>query len=365
MLVSQIIATLEEQAPLALQEDYDNSGLIVGAPAQECTGALLTVDVTPDIVREARDKGCNLIISHHPLTFKGLKRLNGRTPVEQSVIEAIRAGIAIYACHTSMDNAAGGVSHRMATKLGLDNISVLDPQLDRLVKLSVYVPDSHADEVRLALFDAGAGRLGNYDSCSYSTQGTGTFRATAGANPYVGEIGEMHSEAETRIEVLLPSWRRHAVENALLQTHPYEEPAYEFINIANASRHTGSGAVGNLQSSIPAAQLVALVKEAFGSPVARCSRYPLDNPIRRVALCGGSGSFLIGKAIAAGAQAFITSDTKYHDFVDHGDSILIIDIGHHESENCTKEIFYHRIKEIFPNFAVKYSEKDTNPINYL
>ncbi len=365
MLVGHITAALESVAPVALQEDYDNCGLIIGTPAQECTGVLLTVDVTPSVVHEAIDTGCNLIVAHHPLIFKGLRRLNGSTPVEQSAMMAIRAGIAVYACHTCLDNAPGGVSHTMAAMLGLDNIEVLDPQEGRLMKLSVFVPHSHVEEVRLALFDAGAGQIGRYDCCSYTTTGTGTFRPGPGADPFVGHQGQLHSEPETRLEVILPAWRRSAVEAALLQTHPYEEPAYDFLTLANRRADTGSGAVGNLPTVITASQLVDKVKSTFSSPVARCTAYPSDAPIRRVALCGGSGAFLINRAIASGAQAFITSDTKYHDFVDYAHNFLIIDIGHFESENCTKHIFYNIITEKFPNFAVRYATTDINPINYL
>lgn len=365
MLIGHITAALEHAAPLPLQESYDNSGLIIGTPAQECTGVLLTVDVTPEVVQEAIDEGCNLIVAHHPLIFKGIKRLNGDTPVQRSIILAISNGIAIYASHTSMDNATAGVSRRMSELLNLTDVKVLDPQPEKLTKLTVFTPHSHVEEVRLALFDAGAGHIGNYDSCSYSTQGTGTFRPIQGANPFAGEIGQYHTEPETRLELVLPSWRRHAVEQALLQLHPYEEPAYEFVDTTNLSYHTGSGAVGNLPQPLGIHEFVDKVKHTFGSPIVRCTSYATDATIRRVALCGGSGSFLIPNAIAAGADAFITSDTKYHDFVDYAQSIFIADIGHHESENCVKEIFYHIITEKFPNFAVRYSRYDTNPINYL
>ncbi len=365
MLIGHITAELETYAPIPLQEDYDNSGLIIGSPAQECTGVLLAVDVTPSIVQEAIDYGCNLIVAHHPLIFKGLKRLTGQTSVEQSTIMAIRAGIAIYACHTCLDSATGGVSHKLAQMLELNDIRVLEPQSHKLMKLSTFVPDDYVEMVRMSLFDAGAGEIGNYDCCSYILNGEGTFRAKDGANPFVGEIGSIHTENETRVEVLLPTWRRHAVEEALRQSHPYEEPAYDFIATENLSYLTGLGAVGNLSATITARQLVDKVKQTFNSPIARCTSYDMDAPIRRVALCGGSGSSLINKAITSGAQAFITSDTKYHDFVEYAKSILIIDIGHFESENCTKEIFYHIITKKFPNFAVRCSNAEINPINYL
>lgn len=365
MLTGHIIAAIERFAPVQLQESWDNSGLIIGSPAAECTGVLIAVDVTPAVVQEAIDKGYNLIVSHHPLIFKGLKRLTGATNVELSVLMAVRAGIAIYAAHTSLDSAPEGVSYRMARMLGLGNIQVLAPQKDRMLKLSVFVPDDYVDQVRLALFDAGAGAMGRYDSCSYTSHGHGSFRALEGADPYVGEIGSMHVEPECKLEVVLPTWRRAAVEEALRQTHPYEEPAYEFVMMANVDRHAGLGAVGNFDRALEASAVVDKVKSVFGSPVARCTRYPMDAPVRRVALCGGSGSEFISDAIASGAQVFITSDTRYHDFVDYADTLLIVDIGHFESEMCTKDIFYRIITEKFPNFAVECAKASVNPINYL
>lgn len=364
MKISDLVSHLESFAPIALQEDYDNCGLLIGSPSWECTGALLTVDVTPDVVQEAVDCNHNLIIAHHPLIFHGLKRLSGNSITEQSVRTAIKHDIAIYACHTSIDNAFCGVSYRMANLLGLVDIKTLNPQKGKLMKLSVFVPHSHVKQVSNALFSAGAGKIGNYDSCSYMSNGLGTFRACDGANPYVGSIGETHSEPETKIEVILPAWLKRPIEKVLLESHPYEEPAYDFVLIEGNSI-TGCGAIGNLQKPLTAREFIQQVKKVFCSPIARCNKFPLDTKISRIAMCGGSGSFLIGNAINQGAQVFITSDTKYHDFIDYADKILIIDIGHHESENCTKDIFYHIITEKFPIFAVRYSQTDINPINYL
>lgn len=364
MKVSDIISALEEVAPRPLQEDYDNCGLLVGSADAECTGVLLTVDVTPAVVQEAVDTGLNLIVAHHPLIFRGLKSLTGKSAVERSVIMAIRGGVSVYACHTCLDNAVHGVSKRMASMLGLKNVTTLDPQKGKSLKLSVYVPSDHVGSLQKALFEAGAGKAGNYDSCCYMSDGRGSFRALDGADPFAGKIGEVHVEPETRLEVILPSWKRMSVESALLAAHPYETPAYEFVAVENYSE-TGSGAIGELPEPVKASEIIGRVKAVFGSPVARCSSFPMDRDVTRIAMCGGSGSFLIGNAMARGTQVFITSDTKYHDFVDYADRILIIDIGHHESENCTKDIFYHVIREKFPIFAVRYSQSDINPIKYL
>ncbi|MDE6324389.1 MAG: Nif3-like dinuclear metal center hexameric protein [Paramuribaculum sp.] len=365
MLISHIVSALERFAPPALQEEYDNCGLILGDSSNECSGVLVTVDVTESVVAEAVSKGCNMIVAHHPIIFKGIRRLNGRTPQERAIISAIRNGIAVYACHTSLDSAPGGVSQRMASMLGLESVGPLEPANGRMLKLQVYVPSAQAEDVRMALFDAGAGEIGNYDSCSYTLTGFGSFRALPGSNPFAGEVGRLHFEKEECIQVVLPSWRRRAVESALLQVHPYEEPAYDFIEIRNSLPDAGLGAVGNLPEPLTPAEIVDLVKTTFGSPVARCNEFPLDARIRRVALCGGSGSSLLGRAIASGAGVMVTSDVKYHDFVDYANDILIVDIGHHESEKCSKSIIFDIISEKFPNFAVRNSQSDVNPIKYM
>lgn len=362
--VGDIVRALEEFAPPALQEDYDNSGMQVGSRSAACTGVLLCVDVLPETIDEAIARRCNLIVSHHPLIFKGLKSLTGTNPQQTAIMNAIAAGVSVYSCHTSLDNTVGGVSHEMARRLGVSDPTLLERMRHKMMKLATMVPDDDVETVRMALFEAGAGSLGNYDSCSFGVRGEGTFRALDNANPYVGDIMEMHVEPETRLEVLLPAWRKSQVEEALRAVHPYEEPAYDFLMLENESCHWGSGVVGNLAEPISPARLIDRVKDAFGSPMVRCTRHEADTPLRRIAMCGGSGAFLIPAAIAARAQAIVTSDVKYHDFVDYADRILIIDIGHYESEQCTKEIFYHVISKKFPNFAIHYAEKEKNPINY-
>lgn len=369
MLIRHIIDAIEQVAPLPIQEEWDNSGLQVGNAAAECTGVMLCVDCTPAVVDEALAEGCNLIVSHHPVIFKGLKRLTGSTPAEVTVMNAIAAGVSIYSSHTALDSAAAGVSRRMARMLGLEDIEVLDPRMADALKLTVYVPEKSADSLRLALFDAGAGHIGNYDSCSYNTAGRGTFRALDGASPAVGERYAYHTEAETRIEVVLPGWCRHAVEEALRATHPYEEPAYEFIPVETGMRTTGLGCVGNLPAPMSARDIAMLTKRTFGCEGVRVSRLDDgdgDAPLlRRVALCGGAGGSLIGAAVRSRAQIYITADVRYHDFVDWSSRLTLVDIGHFDSEQCARDIFYQIITEKFPTFAVKIAKNEKNPIQFL
>lgn len=366
MKIAEVTAAIEAVAPRGYQEDWDNSGLQVGNGGVECTGVMICVDVTPAVVEEAVQAGCNLIVSHHPLIFKPLKSLTGKNPVEVAVMNAIAAGVSVYSAHTSIDNAPGGVSYTMAERLGIRVMRTLAPRDNVMRRISVMVPINDAESVRMAMFDAGAGAFGGYDCCSFNVDGSGTYMPLEGSHPYAGTQGELHDEVETRIDVLAPYWLVDRVVEAMLGVHPYECPAWEVMQPVNKIDAIGLGAYGTLQKRLKPAALIELVKKTFGSKTVRCTK-PVDDDmlISRVALCGGSGGSMIGDAIAAGAQAYITSDVRYHDFVDYKDRILIIDIGHFEAEECTKDIFYQIITQKFINFAVHKSSTDTNSINYL
>ncbi len=364
MKVGDIVDFFEQIAPLAYQESYDNSGLIVGDRRIEVQSILLTLDVTPAVVEEAVALGANLIVAHHPIIFSGLKRITGRDYVEQSVILAIKNDIAIYAAHTNFDSVMCGVNRAIAQKLGVQNPRILQPLDQQLLKLVTFVPQGYADRVRAALLDAGAGHIGRYSNCSFSTDGTGTFRAELGANPFVGSIGELHSESEVRIETVLPKPLQGKVIAALMDSHPYEEVAYDLYPLANTYNEVGLGMVGEMEHPMESMAFLRFVKEAFSAGCVRHTRL-VSSSIRRVAFCGGSGASLLKEAISARADAFITADFKYHQFFDANDKILIIDIGHYESEQFTIELFYDYLSKKFPNFAVFKSNITTNPINYL
>lgn len=362
--VSDICKALEELAPLALQESYDNAGLLLGDRKTELSGVLLCIDITEEVIQEAISTNCNMIVSHHPLIFKGLKSITGRNMVERCVIKAITHHIAVYACHTNLDCVAQGVSMRMAEKLGLINCKILQPKMDNLLKLISFVPTEHLEKVRKACFDAGAGNIGNYDNCSYNSSGEGTFRANQASKPFVGEKGQIHTESETRFEIILPKYLKDKVTKALVMAHPYEEPAFDFIPLSNTWNNVGYGIIGELKNAENETDFLKRLKQTFN---AACIKYTAlrNEPICKIALSGGSGAEGLNSAISQDADVYISADFKYHDYFNAENKILIADIGHFESEQFTKEIFFDQLTKKFPKFAIRFSEINTNPINFL
>ena len=358
-----IIKELETFAPPAFQEDYDNSGLQTGNPEMEISSALISLDVTNEVVEEAIAVKSNLIIAHHPLSLKGFKSLTGKTQQERILIKAIKNDIAIYSAHTNIDSVSHGVSHRLAKKIGLQNIKILKGRKGLLVKLVTFVPSEHADNVRLALFEAGAGVIGNYDSCSYNLEGQGTFKAGENTNPFVGEKDKLHFEKEIRVETILPAYIQGKVISALKTSHPYEEVAYDIYPLNNQWDEVGFGAIGDLPHPVSEKNFLTAIKSITGCGCIRHTRL-LEKPVKRVAVCGGSGSFLLTSAKAAKADFFVSADFKYHQFQEADDKIVIADIGHYESERFTKEVFFELLTKKFPNFAVRLSNVSTNPIKY-
>ncbi len=363
MKIQQIIQLLEEWAPKALQESYDNAGLITGNSQDECKGTLICLDSTEAVVHEAIEKGCNLIVAHHPIVFSGLKRFTGDTYIERTLLLAILHNIAIYAIHTNLDNVNSGVSQEMANRLGLINTRILQPKSNMLLKLVTYVPESYLELVMQAVFNAGAGAIGNYDECSFQMQGLGTFRPNKVAKPFIGEAGIRQQENETRIEFIAPSWKQASVMNALIQAHPYEEVAYEWIKLENSLQTNGAGIVGELPDALSPKEVLNKIKAVFGGMIRYTSLG--QEKIKRIALCGGSGSFLLKDAIQSKADLFLTSDFKYHQFFDAEDKIVIADIGHFESEQFTMELIHRYLNQKISNFAGCLTTISTNPIHYL
>lgn len=364
MTIVEIINSLEKLASPSLQESYDNSGLIVGDRLKECTGILVSLDTTEAIVSEAVQKNCNLIISHHPIIFKGLKRLTGRTYIERTLIQAIRNDVAIYAIHTNLDNVHNGVNSKLAEKLGLVNCKVLEPKPGTVMKLVAFVPAEYLEQVRNALFSAGAGEIGNYSECSFGTEGTGTFKAMENADPFVGKIGERHYEKEMRIEVIFPAFYQKDIINSLRASHPYEEVAFYVSSLENRVADFGSGMVGEFSSPLNELEFLSKVKFSLGTGILRHTALT-GKEIRKIAICGGAGFFLLDRAKASGADAYITADIKYHEFFDADGALLLVDAGHYETEQFTIELLADYLQKYFPNFAVQKTEALTNPVRYF
>jgi dinuclear metal center YbgI/SA1388 family protein len=364
MKIADILAYLESFASRSYQESYDNTGLLTGSGAQECTGVLTTLDVTEAVVLEAVARQCNLIVAHHPIIFAGLKRISDANYVGRAVIAAIKQDIAIYAIHTQLDNKVyDGVNGRIAEQLGLIGRRALQPRESTLLKLYCFVPVDQLEIVRSAIFTAGAGHIGGYSECSYSVEGTGTFKGGEGTQPFVGRPGVRHSEKEARVEMILPAHLSRQVVQAMIAAHPYEEVAYDLVPLANMQPGIGAGLVGELPVPMEEEPFLELLCRVFGVPVVRHTRLT-GRSVKRVAVCGGAGSFLISNALVAEADFFITSDVKYHEFFDANDQLVVADIGHFESEQFTIDLLFQVLREKFHNFAVLKSESKTNPVCY-
>ncbi len=364
MQIKDITAAIETLAPLAYAEDFDNVGLLVGDKNTTVTGVLITHDTLEETVEEAIANQCNLIVSFHPIIFKGLKRLTGKTYVERAVIKAIQHNIAIYASHTALDNSFEGVNAAICNKLMLQNRQILIPQPNTIKKLVTYVPIKDAEKVRNALFKAGAGSIGNYDQCSFNVDGQGSFSGNEFSNPVIGQRGELHFEPETQLNLTYPKHCESAILKALFTSHPYEEVAYEITLLKNVNQHIGIGMYGELENPMTETDFLTFVKKQFNLSVIRHSAL-LNRNIRTVAVLGGSGAFGIAEAKRCKADIYLTGDLKYHDFYQAENQFVIADIGHYESEQFTKEILHAYLTKKFPNFAIVLSAKNTNPIHYI
>ena len=362
--IKDIINFLETIAPLSYQEEYDNSGLACGDALAVCSGALVALDLTPGVIDEAAQKGLNLIIVHHPPIFKGLKRITANEPIADMLISCIKRDIAVYAIHTNLDNILSGVNGEIASRIGLEHSRVLAPLQGTHRKLAYYVPKAHAEKTRNALFDAGSGMIGQYDQCSFNQDGEGTFRALEGANPFVGSVGSQHVEKESKVEMLYPTHLEARILQTLKENHPYETVAYHIQPLGNSFKEIGGGLIGSLKEPIAEAEFLALIKREFQTGTIRHSPFT-GRSIQTVALCGGSGKYMINNALRENADVFLTADLGYHDFFLPNGKMLLADMGHFESEQYTSDLILRRIKEKFPTFALLKTGISTNPVNYF
>ncbi len=364
MIIGDVIKKLEKIAPLQYQESYDNSGLLVGNPKEKFQKALVTLDCTEEVVEEAINESCNLIISHHPIIFKGLKQITGKNYVERVVLSAIKNDIAIYSIHTNLDNVNTGVNKEICDRLGLNNLSILSNKPSTLYKLEFFVPAQDKEKVISSLFEVGAGEIGNYSNCSFQVSGKGTFKPNDKASPHVGQKNKLEEADEVKAEILFPFYLQQKIINTLFEAHPYEEVAYYIHKLENINQEIGAGMIGSMENPLGISEFLQRLKEKMDL---RCIKYtkPIDRKISKVAVCGGSGSFLIKDAKRKGADAYITSDIKYHEFFDAEDQLTIIDIGHYESEKYTKELlFRHLVESGITTKSIKISDTNTNPVQY-
>jgi dinuclear metal center YbgI/SA1388 family protein len=364
MIVQDVINHLEELSPLAYAEDFDNVGLLVGNKNNTVNGVLVTLDTLEAVVDEAIEKKCNLIVSFHPIIFKGLKKLTGNSYVERVVMKAIKHDISIYAIHTALDNALQGANDKICEQLDLIDRKILIPQSGTIKKLTTYVPKKNAETLRESLFNAGAGTIGNYDNCSFNVNGMGTFNGNENSKPIVGEKGHIQYEEETKLTITFAKHLESKILHALFNAHPYEEVAYEVTTLENKNQHIGMGMVGKLEKPMDESSFLEYLKSKMNTSSIRHSTL-LGKSIKKVAVLGGSGSFAIQAAKAAKADVFITADLKYHDFFMADNSILLADIGHYESEQYTKNLLVAYLTKKMPNFAVVLSNTITNPVKYL
>ena len=364
MKIQEITSFLELVAPLSLQEGYDNAGLIIGNNSWQCTGIITTLDATEEVVLEAIEKNCNLIVAHHPIVFGGLQKITGKNYVEKTVITAIKNDIAIYAIHTNLDNVIQGVNGSIANKLQLLNLKILQPKNEILKKLFTFVPVAQAEKLRSAIFEAGGGHISNYSECSFNMVGLSTFKPGEGSMPFLGKLGDRHTEAEVKMEIIFPAWQEQNILKAMMDAHPYEEVAYDIITLNNVNQQVGSGLVGELLEPVSEKAFLELLKERFNLSVIRHTPL-LDKMIKKVARCGGAGSFLINAAIATGVDFYITGDVKYHEFFDANSKLVLADIGHFESEQFTIDLLFDILRQKFPTFAVLKTGVKTNPVHYF
>jgi dinuclear metal center YbgI/SA1388 family protein len=364
MQIKDISDFLESIAPLAYQESYDNSGLIVGDKNATVRKVLITLDCTEAVVDEAIKEKCQLIVAHHPIVFSGLKKLNGKNYVERTVMKAIKHDIGIYAIHTNYDNVFNGVNAMICEKLGIIDCKILAPKKGLLKKLYTFIPLKDYDRVRQAIFDAGAGYIGNYSEASFNTTGTGTFKGNEKTNPTIGKKGKREQVEEGKLEVIFPANIESRVVAALKTAHPYEEVAYDIVSLDNALQDVGSGMIGRLKKPMDELAFLKKVKKELKAGIVKHTPL-LSKTVETVAVCGGSGRFLLPDAMASKADVYITSDIKYHEFFDAEGHILLADVGHYESEQYTRDLLFRHLSEKFPTFAFLLSKVNTNPVNYI
>ncbi len=363
ILVQDILSTLNKKAPFSLQESYDNSGLIIGDLTQQVSGICIALDCTLEVLKYAKKHKANLVVTHHPILFKPIRKIGNQSWEEKIIRFSIKHNINILSIHTNLDNIKAGVNDKIGEKLGLKNLNILSPKSQILTKLITFVPIDHFSSLREALFSAGAGAIGNYDHCSFSSDGIGSYRPNQQAKPYKGTSGITEQVKEKKLEVIFPNYLSNFIVQTLEKHHPYQDVAYDLLALKNASKDIGAGMIGTLDKAMALSDFLALIKKTFKTSVIKYA-VGTKKKVRKIAFCGGSGFFLLKHAIAKGADVLLTSDLKYHDFFEAKEQIHLIDIGHYESEQFTNQLIKEILREKFPKFAIRIVKTSTNPVKY-
>lgn len=367
MQVKDIVRAMETLAPIHLKEDWDNVGLQIGGPEDKADRVLLALTPSEKVVEEAVERGCDMIVTHHPFIFKGVKTLRTDTVIGRMSHACIKHDIALYCAHTNLDIAQGGVNDVLAARLGLVNVRGLQQTAEApRYKVVVFVPMTHAEAVKAAMFHAGAGAQGNYEFCAWSVVGNGQFAPKSGANPYLGEIGKVETVEETRLEVLVERAQLHAVIDAMLRAHPYEEVAYDiFVNKGSATR-AYLGRIGELPSEMRLSDWLLQIKDVLNVPVVSVAG-DAERMVKTVALCGGSACELLDDAKRAGGDVFITGDMKYHDAqraIEMG--MTMVDVSHFGGERPVLSALQSYLTETFnEGLCIEISEKEESFIKYI
>lgn len=364
MTIQKVIAEIEKHIAMPQAEDFDNVGLLCGLPERNVSGILVCHDALENVVDEAIQRNCNLIVCFHPIIFSGLKSLTGKNYVERAVLKAIENKVAIYAIHTAFDNDYYGVNAGICNLLGLKNLKILQPKKNNLKQLNVYVPKDYSEKVKEALFSAGAGNIGFYDECSFKVEGKGTFRPTEGSNPFSGEQNVRENADEDMISVIFESFKQNQLIAAMKSAHPYEEVAHQIYQIDNENQYSGLGMYGEFETEMDEREFMSFVKEKFNLNIIKHSDFN-QKKIRRVGVLGGSGASGIKAALSKKCDAYLTGDLKYHDYFLAESKMLICDIGHYESEQLVSQQLFEILSQKFSTFAILKSSEKTNPVNYF
>ena len=359
MIIEELTTFIEDKFPLSQQESYDNCGLIVGDPKKTVKKVLLALDCTEQVIKEAKLKKADVIITHHPLMFSSINKLTANDYEGSLIIKLIKSDIALYAVHTNLDNSINGINKYLALKLGLKNLQILVGKEKTFKKIITFVPKAYSQKVITALSAAKAGNIGLYSHCAFVTEGSGCFKPEKGAKPFLGELSKINQVEEVKLEMVFASENQKMIENSLKKAHPYEQPAFDIIELANPNPDIGAGIYGDLPAQINTAEFLKLVKTKLNLSYIRQSN-SAKKFISKVAICSGAGFFVFEQAKRLNVDALVTSEIKHHEFLAAENNILLCDIDHHEGEIAAVNIL-DQILQKLENIDTLISKHNLSP----